>query len=61
MLGGGVGAHYDSFAEPLNKALQKYATPLTPIPPIKQAKKAEEAVIYGCYELIKQKYGQSTK
>jgi predicted NBD/HSP70 family sugar kinase len=55
IFGGGVGAHLEKFAEPLNKELQKFSNNMVPIPPIIQADKAEEAVIYGCYAFVRQK------
>ncbi len=60
LVGGGIGTYFDRYADYLWKELKKYETPMMPIPPIKQAVKPEEAVIYGCYELVKQNYGQST-
>jgi len=53
VIGGGVGSHFDRFGDILTKELKKYETPMTPIPPLFQAKRPEEAVIYGCYELLK--------
>ena len=53
IIGGGVGAHFDRFGELLVRELKKYETPMMLIPPIRQAQRSEEAVIYGCYELIK--------
>jgi predicted NBD/HSP70 family sugar kinase len=40
--------------DPLQEKLKKLENKMVPIPPIIQAKRPEEAVIYGCYELIKQ-------
>jgi predicted NBD/HSP70 family sugar kinase len=57
VLGGGVGAHFKSFQEPLAAALKRYETPLIPIPTIQQAARPEEAVVYGCYDLAKATYG----
>lgn len=54
ILGGGVGAHYEKFNAYLQNELQKYKNNLYEIPPIIKAKRPEEAVIYGCYELIRQ-------
>lgn len=54
ILGGGVGAHFEKFAEPLEKELAELANDMVTTPPIVKAKRPEEAVIYGCYELIKQ-------
>lgn len=53
VIGGGVGSHFAKFKEPLLTELKKYQLPLVPIPPIRGAKRAEEAVVYGCYELAK--------
>ncbi|MGZ6004734.1 MAG: ROK family protein [Candidatus Saccharimonadales bacterium] len=61
IIGGGVGSHFDLFQKPLLEKLQGYQTELTPIPPIRQAQRPEEAVIYGCFELIKQRYGHHFK
>lgn len=60
VIGGGVGAHFDKFGNFLVSELKKRETPMTPVPPITQAKRPEEAVIYGCYELAKGKYGHSS-
>ncbi len=54
IIGGGVGAHFAKFGKLLNENLKKMGTALVPIPPVVGAKKAEEAVIYGCFEFIKQ-------
>ncbi len=58
VIGGGVGTHFSKFGPLLIDYLKKFETPLMPIPPIVQAKHAEEAVIYGCYELAKQSYAK---
>lgn len=56
VIGGGVGSHFDKFGESLVTELKKYENPMLPIPPIRQAERAEEAVIYGCFELARSKY-----
>lgn len=53
IIGGGVGSHFDRFGKLLIEELQRFGTDLVPIPPILPAKHAEEAVIYGCYELLR--------
>lgn len=59
VLGGGVLAnHLDRFEDLLLKELHRYETPLTPIPPILRAQRPNEAVVYGCYDLAKSKYGK---
>ncbi len=59
VLGGGVGAHLEKYEGRLKEQLKIYENPLLIIPPIVKAQRAEEAVIYGCYEMAKDKYGQS--
>lgn len=54
IVGGGVGAHYEKFGHFLSHELKKYENNMIKMPPIIKAKKPEEAVIYGCYEFIKQ-------
>lgn len=60
IIGGGVGSHFHKYEKPLLAELKKYENPMVPIPPIVAAKHPEEAVIYGCYELIKDET-QATK
>ena len=55
IIGGSVGAHLEKFSGRLKEELKKYANNMVSIPPIIKATKAEEAVIYGCYEYIRQK------
>jgi glucokinase len=54
IIGAGVGAQLNKYIEPLNSELKRRENKMTATPPIMQAKNPEEAVIYGCYELIKQ-------
>lgn len=54
IMSAGVGAQLHKFVEPLGTELRKLENKMVPIPPIIKAKRPEEAVIYGCYELIKQ-------
>ncbi len=51
VLGGGVGQHLDKFEDRLLEELKIYENPMLPIPAIRKAQRAEEAVIYGCYEV----------
>ncbi len=60
ILGGGVASYYDRFADFLVNELKKYKMPLISMPPILQAQRPEEAVIYGCYELIRDSHAKST-
>lgn len=54
VIGGGVGAHFAKFGSILNAKLQKLGSDLVTIPPVVSAQRAEEAVIYGCHELLQQ-------
>ncbi len=54
ILGGSVGAQFDKFVSSLKEELKKYHNNMVPIPPIIKADKPTEAVIYGCYEYIRQ-------
>ncbi len=54
IIGGGVGASFDQYADLLRAELKTYEVPLLTIPALLQAKRPEEAVIHGCYELIMQ-------
>lgn len=61
ILGGGVGSHYEKFKDRLNDELKIYENPLVTIPPILGAVHAEEAVIYGCYELARKHHARVSK
>lgn len=61
VIGGGVGSHFAKFKDHLNEQLEIYDNPMVKIPPVLPAKRAEEAVVYGCYELAKDKYGNRRK
>lgn len=54
IIGGGVGTHFEKFAAPLHEQLKRLENDMVKIPPIIKAQRPEEAVIYGCYELIRQ-------
>lgn len=53
IIGGGVGSHFKKYGNFLKNELKKYESPLVSIPELIGAKRAEEAVIYGCYELMR--------
>lgn len=55
IVGGSVGTYFNRFGHLLKTALEQYNLPLLKMPEIIGAKRPEEAVIYGCYELAKQK------
>ncbi|MGH7194353.1 MAG: ROK family protein [Candidatus Saccharimonadales bacterium] len=54
VIGGGVGGHFDKYGDLLAEELKKYDLSPLPIPALKGAQHPEEAVLYGCYDLIKQ-------
>jgi predicted NBD/HSP70 family sugar kinase len=54
IIGGGVGTHLEKFKDYLKEELNQMENAMVKIPPILKARRAEEAVIYGCYEYIKQ-------
>jgi predicted NBD/HSP70 family sugar kinase len=56
VIGGGVGSHFEKFKDRLIEDLRIYQNDLLTVPPIFKAVKAEEAVIYGCYNLSKAHY-----
>lgn len=58
IIGGGVGSHFDHFGSLLETELKQYENNLLKIPPLRPAQKPEQAVVYGCYQLIKH-YGKT--
>lgn len=58
VVGGSVGSYFERLKPHLEAELQKYETPLLKIPPMEEAKRPEEAVLYGCYDLVKEVYGK---
>lgn len=57
VIGGSVGVYLDRFAQPLATNMQQLETPLLKIPPLERASRPEEAVIYGCYDYAKERFG----
>ncbi len=53
VLGGGVGTHFHKFKAPLLDEMNRFTTPLTPVPKVVGAQRPEEAVVYGCYDLMR--------
>lgn len=54
VIGGGVGTYFDRFDKLLLAELQKHGLPASDLPKLQGAQRPEEAVIYGCYDLVKQ-------
>jgi predicted NBD/HSP70 family sugar kinase len=57
VLGGSVGTYFDRYETFLREELNAFHNPMVPIPPIRQAARPEKAVLFGCYDLAKAKYG----
>jgi predicted NBD/HSP70 family sugar kinase len=53
IFGGGVGAHFEKFAQPLQAFLEENLHPVIHKPELVANVHAELSVIYGCYELAK--------
>lgn len=58
IFGGGVGTHFDKYADQLHEELMIFGSSMVSVPPLRQAIRAEEAVIYGCYEFARQTFSQ---
>lgn len=56
VIGGGVGAHFDKYKDRLLEDIQLFGNNVVTIPVVVQAERAEDAVIYGCYELGRQQH-----
>ena len=54
IIGGSVGNQLEKFADGLKRELADHPNKMVDIPPIIKAQRPKDAVIYGCYELIKQ-------
>jgi len=61
VFGGGAGANFEKFRPYLAEEMTHYKSPLIEIPPMVVAKNPEEAVVYGCYELMKDHANASKK
>ncbi len=57
VIGGSVGTYFDRYGKLLKAEIEKYPMPLVKLPELRQAQRPEEAVIFGCYDLAKQVYG----
>jgi predicted NBD/HSP70 family sugar kinase len=57
IIGGSIGTYFDRYGTYLEAELKRYELPIVPIPKVIQAQRPEQAVIYGCYDLAKQAYG----
>jgi glucokinase len=58
VVGGSVGTYFERLQPHLEAALNRHKTPLLSIPPMEKARRPEEAVLYGCYDLLQGVYGR---
>ena len=56
IVGGSVGNYLGRYLDPLTKELKQFETPLLKIPSIEQAQRPDDAVLYGCYDLVHTNY-----
>lgn len=61
VVGGAVGTYFDRYGHYLIEELKQFEEPLVTIPPIIEAQRPEEAVIFGCYDAVKQKLDDDTR
>ncbi len=57
VIGGGAGHYFERFKDFLVEEVSQYRNPLVPIPEFIEAQRPDDAVIYGCYDLAKSRYG----
>lgn len=57
VIGGSVGVYFDRYSKILKEEVAKYKVPLVGQPDFRQAQRPEQAVIFGCYDAAKQRYG----
>ena len=60
VAGGSVGRYFDRFKEALVREVAEYHNPLVPLPTFQAAQRPDDAVIYGCYDLAKSRYGSNS-
>lgn len=61
VFGGGVGQYLNRFEKPLKTELERFSNPMLTIPPLRVAARPNEAVIYGCYNLVKALHGRTSQ
>lgn len=54
IIGGSVGAYFEKWQRALIAKLKSHPNKMVDIPPIIKAQRPKEAVIYGCYQFIRQ-------
>lgn len=58
VVGGSVGRYFERLKPHLKAELLQFETPLLKLPKLEEAKRPEEAVVYGCFDLVKGLYGR---
>lgn len=56
VIGGSVGTYFERYGDILLAELEKYHVALVELPALRGAGRAEQAVVYGCYDLAKQRF-----
>jgi len=59
VLGGSVGSYFERFEPYLLRELKRYPNPLLQLPVFHKAARPDKAVLYGCYDLARSRYGKS--
>jgi predicted NBD/HSP70 family sugar kinase len=59
IVGGSIGTYFERYGHLLQAELNKRKVPVITIPPVVPAQRPEVAVIYGCYELARQTFGNA--
>ncbi len=57
VVGGSVGRYFDRFKPYLVAEIKNYDNPMLVMPDFQPAARPEEAVVYGCYDIAKERYG----
>jgi predicted NBD/HSP70 family sugar kinase len=56
ILGGSVGVYFDKYGTYLREYIERAHIPMVTLPKIIKAQRPEEAVIFGCYDYLKQNF-----
>lgn len=61
VIGGSVGQYLERYKEFLLEEITRYNNPLLATPEILKAARPDDAVLYGCYDLAKARYGTAAQ
>ncbi len=59
VIGGSVGTYFERYNKDLHAEIAKYKVPLVQQPDLKKAQRPEQAVVYGCYDIAKQRFNHA--